>query len=472
MPARVADIASIEGVVQKKPIEGVAEAKEDAQEEGSANNHPADLETADASDITNLYSYCVEESLDGDSGAKATVCLLLLCVLTFVQVIYAYGYCDASVLLKSLNALPAYMDSMDKSLFYSNSVIKGTSLPLLQCLASVCSIVLLALVMKKDNESTMLTTSPLGHWILGDAAPARAGAASRWTRLTRNFAQRNKIATSTTVIFSSSSAQDDSAREKPSQLSPAAAITDEMKAERTRLKDLFDSGLLPEHLYEAKLKMMLGLPFTSPAATASGSQPLPPRPSRSQVSRLVGALRRLGWFSLCFSLTILQLLRSLMLPVYAGIGAAGNFAAAVDTQEIILNSVAIGFGAYRHDWRPGHGPRYKPCRTPSKPCPTPYAPCCTHTSYTPYTPCRTAPGHNSCRMARRSLLRMCSPLPQGHPPTYPPTPTSPVRHPAQSSSWTTSCTRPFSAGRGVTSSSPPSRARPRPSRPSTRRANS
>jgi hypothetical protein len=357
MPAaKVADVASIEGVVQNevqdvatspspRVTEAKEDAKEDAKEEGSANNNPADLETADASDITNLYSYCVEESLDGGSVAKAAVCLLLLCVLTFVQVIYAYGYCDASVLLKSLNALPAYIDNMDKSLFYSNSVITGTSLPLLQCLASVCSIVLLALVMKKDNESTMLTTSPLEHWILGDAAPARvAGAANRWTRSTRSFAQRNKFATSTTIIFSSSSAQDDSARMKPSQLSPAT-IADEMKAELTRLKDLFDGGLLPEHLYEAKLKMMLGLPFASPAATASASQPLPPLPSRSQTSRLVGALRRLGWFSLCFSLAVLQMFRSLMLPVYAGIGAAGNFAAAVDTQEIILNSVAIGFGA-------------------------------------------------------------------------------------------------------------------------------
>ena len=249
MPA--AKVASIEGVVQNEvqdvatsPSPRVTEAKEDAKEEGSANNNPADLETADASDITNLYSYCVEESLDGGSVAKAAVCLLLLCVLTFVQVIYAYGYCDASVLLKSLNALPAYIDNMDKSLFYSNSVITGTSLPLLQCLASVCSIVLLALVMKKDNESTMLTTSPLEHWILGDAAPARAGTANRWTRSTRNFAQRNKFATSTTVIFSSSSAQDESARKKPSQLSPAA-IADEMKAELTRLKDLFDEAILP-----------------------------------------------------------------------------------------------------------------------------------------------------------------------------------------------------------------------------------
>ena len=48
---------------------------------------------------------------------------------------------------------------------------------------------------------------------------------------------------------------------------PAAAITDEMKAELAKLKDLFDGGLLPEHLYEAKLKMMLGLPSTLPAPT-------------------------------------------------------------------------------------------------------------------------------------------------------------------------------------------------------------
>jgi hypothetical protein len=138
MPAaKVADVASIEGVVQNevqdvatspspRVTEAKEDAKEDAKEEGSANNNPADLETADASDTTNLYSFCVEESLDGGSVAKAAVCLLLLCVLTFVQVIYAYGYCDASVLLKSLNALPAYIDNMDKSLFYSNSVITGT----------------------------------------------------------------------------------------------------------------------------------------------------------------------------------------------------------------------------------------------------------------------------------------------------------------------------------------------------------
>jgi DNA polymerase III delta prime subunit len=44
-------------------------------------------------------------------------------------------------------------------------------------------------------------------------------------------------------------------------------ITDEMKADLAKLKDLFDSGLLSEHLYEAKLKMMLGLPSALPATT-------------------------------------------------------------------------------------------------------------------------------------------------------------------------------------------------------------
>jgi len=62
---------------------------------------------------------------------------------------------------------------------------------------------------------------------------------------------------------------------------PAAAITDEMKAELAKLKDLFDGGLLPEHLYEAKLKMMLGLPSTLPATTECKELGVLPRiPSR------------------------------------------------------------------------------------------------------------------------------------------------------------------------------------------------
>ena len=62
---------------------------------------------------------------------------------------------------------------------------------------------------------------------------------------------------------------------------PAAAITDEMKAELAKLKDLFDGGLLPEHLYEAKLKMMLGLPSTLPATTEYKELGVLPRiPSR------------------------------------------------------------------------------------------------------------------------------------------------------------------------------------------------
>lgn len=48
---------------------------------------------------------------------------------------------------------------------------------------------------------------------------------------------------------------------------PAVVITHEMKAELAKLKDLFDSGLLPGHLYEAKLKKMLGLPSAVRAET-------------------------------------------------------------------------------------------------------------------------------------------------------------------------------------------------------------
>lgn len=48
-------------------------------------------------------------------------------------------------------------------------------------------------------------------------------------------------------------------------------------------------------------------------------------------------------FVLCLVLQFLASVRSLLLPVMAGLGTAGCFVAAKDAQEIVLNSVAIAF---------------------------------------------------------------------------------------------------------------------------------
>lgn len=46
-----------------------------------------------------------------------------------------------------------------------------------------------------------------------------------------------------------------------SRQSDPAPVVDKLKAELARMKDLFDSGLLPENIYEAKVKMLLDLPL-------------------------------------------------------------------------------------------------------------------------------------------------------------------------------------------------------------------
>ena len=46
-----------------------------------------------------------------------------------------------------------------------------------------------------------------------------------------------------------------------SRQSHSAPVVDKLKAALARMKDLFDSGLLPENIYEAKVKTLLGLPL-------------------------------------------------------------------------------------------------------------------------------------------------------------------------------------------------------------------
>ena len=126
------------------------------------------LETADASDIANLYSYSVEVAMDSRSPIQLASCLFQLSLLLSIQILYSFGYYDASSLSMGIKSLPLFMDSMHTSLFYSTSVVSGTHLPLVNLLCSLCSLALLALLMKNDNEGTLLTTPPLQALLLGD----------------------------------------------------------------------------------------------------------------------------------------------------------------------------------------------------------------------------------------------------------------------------------------------------------------
>ena len=131
---------------------------------------PVTMTTYSASDMASearaLAS--VEVALDTKSPVRMVTCLLQLGLLLSIQILYSFGYWDASTLQMGVSTLPAFMDTMDLSLLYSTSVLEGSNLTIVNLLCSLCSLALLALLMKNDNEGTLLTTQPLQLLLLGD----------------------------------------------------------------------------------------------------------------------------------------------------------------------------------------------------------------------------------------------------------------------------------------------------------------
>ena len=110
--------------------------------------------SADASDVANLYSFCVEKLLGtpGLPPIHALVALVLITLLIYMQIIYAYGFNDSSILLSSQQGLRAYSNPIHYSLWYHKSVIPHTAMPLTNFIGSICSLLFLAMLMKSDNE--------------------------------------------------------------------------------------------------------------------------------------------------------------------------------------------------------------------------------------------------------------------------------------------------------------------------------
>ena len=204
-------------------------------------------DSADASDIANIWSFCIEGVFQcvekgNQMGAlvwKLSILLFLICV----QLIYAFGYMDASQMmqLKTL-MLPGFFDHVHISLFYPESFVSmgdssdvSTGATVVQLLCSCASILLLAIVIKDDTEGTLITAGPFEQLLL-----------------------------------------------------------------------------YPSSVVE----------------------------SRGGLARFAAGM---GKFSLCLYLQALHLCRGVLIPMFATVGAAGNFASSTNAQEIVLNSVAIGF---------------------------------------------------------------------------------------------------------------------------------
>ena len=178
--------------------------------DGSAANHVEDVaaaamgagerfdtehDSADVLDLTNLYSFALInlEHLLALPTLKPRHCLRIvtMCmapvVLTFIQLFFAYGFYDASIVLKVQGTLGSFRDPLPFSFWYAESVVPGTHAVLLNVILSICALILLAVYLKSDNEGTMVTGCPLELLCL-----PRAGGGAPLVRLKRSPGRRRR----------------------------------------------------------------------------------------------------------------------------------------------------------------------------------------------------------------------------------------------------------------------------------------
>ena len=92
--------------------------------------------------------------------------LFVITLMTLIQVVYTYGFADASQLLFFLSMYPGFLDQLDVSMLYPSTIVPNTFTPLINVTASISSLALLCLLMKNDTEGTLLTPCPLEALLL------------------------------------------------------------------------------------------------------------------------------------------------------------------------------------------------------------------------------------------------------------------------------------------------------------------
>ena len=128
------EIASLRASIGGEPTEEYAASLEyvnEMSDKGEANvEMEMDLNTADAGDIANLYSFCVEGAVSSRSPLAVILMLISVTLLLLLQVVYAFAFNDSSSLMGYQQELPAFQDPLDVSLFYPSAVLPGTHVPL------------------------------------------------------------------------------------------------------------------------------------------------------------------------------------------------------------------------------------------------------------------------------------------------------------------------------------------------------
>lgn len=124
------------------------------------------LEEADVSSVFNMYGWCLDTAFgDVQEGGgvnllSASGKILLLAALAFIQLTFAFGVYDVSMLFKLRDDTNAFKPFVDNSLFYADAATDGR-VPIINIYCSAFSLLLLSLLVRQETQGTILSMCPL-----------------------------------------------------------------------------------------------------------------------------------------------------------------------------------------------------------------------------------------------------------------------------------------------------------------------
>ncbi|EOD04547.1 hypothetical protein EMIHUDRAFT_107699 [Emiliania huxleyi CCMP1516] len=172
-----AQMASLQARVRKMEEEaaapsasGIFSLKENsvlstAAEDASAKEGDL-LEEADVSSVFNMYGWCLDTAFGdvqewgGVNLLSASGKILLLAALAFIQLTFAFGVYDVSMLFKLRDDTNAFKPFVDNSLFYADAATDGR-VPIINIYCSAFSLLLLSLLVRQETQGTILSMCPL-----------------------------------------------------------------------------------------------------------------------------------------------------------------------------------------------------------------------------------------------------------------------------------------------------------------------
>ncbi|EOD18809.1 hypothetical protein EMIHUDRAFT_209398 [Emiliania huxleyi CCMP1516] len=124
------------------------------------------LEEADVSSVFNMYGWCLDTAFgDVQEGGgvnllSASGKILLLAALAFIQLTFAFGVYDVSMLFKLRDDTNAFKPFVDNSLFYADAATDGR-VPIINIYCSAFSLLLLSMLVRQETQGTILSMCPL-----------------------------------------------------------------------------------------------------------------------------------------------------------------------------------------------------------------------------------------------------------------------------------------------------------------------